>query len=288
MNFGRLLFSVLISLSLLSCKDDSSSSEQGPATPTLIGGIGTHRTYVMTVSWFLPSTDTPAIQIPDSLVARVTLSDSLRRLGVVRIIQQPEEVVILDTSFYNRWHLPLPMKAYKLTGATGSYYDLREELTALIAGLPYTAGTWYSMDVWHETENVLEKPVPGNLPPVYPSCPWIKKPLTVSQEWVRYQRVDTAHGSVAEQLSAKVMGVEEVKVKAGTFKAHKIAIASLGGNPFESAKEIEYYVTNVGLVLSENDRTIGMSPFPWSGGTGDIEVREVTRRELISYSIKPE
>lgn len=253
---------------------------------TFIGEIGSQRSYLITEKWFVPSTDTPFVIVPDSLLGRVTLNDSLRRLGAVQIQHQAESVIELDTSFYNSWLLPLPRSVYKMTQGLGPSYNLVDEINQLASNQTYTTPIAIEQNAWREIPAEVENVLPSTYWSIFPPLPWLKKPLQVNQTWVRYQFIDTSNGQIRQQTSAKVVGIENIAVQAGTFSAYKLVLFHMGGSPPELSTEFEYWVPNVGLVLYVVDRYVCRTANHPNGGSTTICFRQVIRKELTSFNVR--
>ena len=280
--------SILLVLILLfsACSKDSNPVGSS-GTFELIGGIGSQRSYAITKQWFVPNTDTPFVVVPDSLIPRITLSDSLRTLGFVEITQRTESVLELDTNFYYSWKLPLPRMDYKMTQGIGPSYNLADEVYQLSHNLTYSLPNPSEQNVWHETPNQLEVSSPLDQEPIVPTLPWVKKPLSVGDSWIRYKFIDASAHELKTQISVRVVAQQLVSVRAGAFSAYKLEIRWYHFNPdYDFGGEYEYWVPNVGLVLSEIDRVVSIVTIPAGGGPSTtITVRQVTRKELLSWSL---
>jgi hypothetical protein len=168
----RIAVVLLIPVLLCSCSEDSNPGSPPPDV-TLIGGIGSQRSYLTTESWFVASTDTPFVVVPDSLLSRITLSDSLRRLGVVGLSRQDESVGLLATLSYNSLHLPLPRLAYKVSTGPDSEYNLYDEVQQLASGRSYRGGTGYNETIWYEDATQVQDASPPNDGAIFPRLPWL-------------------------------------------------------------------------------------------------------------------
>jgi len=281
-------FSLPLYLFLLFCvfhNCDKSNPTQSSSTMTLIGDIGSQRTYRITEKWFEPHTDIPYAQVPDSLIVRISLSDSLRESGVVYISNVIEDVVALDSVYYNSLQLTTPISDYKMSDINGPMYSIFRDMECLNSNIPYIQGITGGIYFWYETDNEVQQVTATEHLPMFPAHPWVKKPLVVGQTWIRYQQVDTSTGEIIHQKNVKVMNKEYITVGAGTFLACKLAIYWSSVLP-ELTKEFEYYVPNVGLVLYINDHTSYVAYIsPNGGGTTTIYRRSVERKELVSANI---
>ncbi len=171
-----------------------------------------------------------------------------------------------------------------MTRATGPVYDLLDEIFTLWSGRSYHMGSLLDEEVWHETAGELQNVISTDQWQSYPPLPWLIKPLVEGNEWVRHQFLDS-EGFVIDQTVAKVLGQKKITVKAGTFTAYKVEVTPDFGEPPEFSTHFEYYVPGIGLVLSESDRVIYISAIAPSGPTFTVYVRQVIRKELVSWNV---
>lgn len=273
----------LLALALFSCSRDSSVVQPVMESETLIGGIGSQRVYTITESWFIPGTDTPFVAIPDSLAVDISVSDSLRRLGVVRVTRLTETVIPFDSSFYAGWQLPLPIRAYKMTMGIGQ--SLSKEFRKIWNYQQSTSSEYQEQCFWLETADEVQQVLPAEMLPRFPALPWLKKPLCVNDSWLRYEYIDTYSRQATMQRYAKVMAIDSLSVKAGTFSAYRLAVYDGGVLP-ELANEFEYYVPDIGLVLYKVDWIVNVvTLYPGGSSSPTITIRQVIRKELTSYNV---
>ena len=73
-------------------------------------------------------------------------------------------------------------------------------------------------------------------------------------------------------------------IKAGKFSAYKIEVINHWVDlNFKSVRKYEYYVPNVGLILSESDGNIYRTVLN-NGGSNTIYFRQKERTELVNYN----
>lgn len=195
-----------------------------------------------------------------------------------------QRVDSIDYSYYTYWSLPYPYEEYKHMAGDMQYYNLTEHLEALYDGLEYngsysgvSSGTYIETD---DSINWISYPYGTGIEMI--------KPLRKNNQWIKieWEYINSTTGNLeTHNTSAKVIGEENITVKAGNFNAYKIQVDyNWPDLNYTVIAKYEYYVPNVGLVLEEWDRINHIAYFN-NGNTTTIVVREVGRNELVSYNI---
>jgi hypothetical protein len=265
----------------------SCSDENNPVLPieanTLFGNIGTERVYKETTNWFDPVSNYPYYSVPDSLLSRVSLNHSQLQQGICEIRNFTEQISQIDDDYYNDYNLTYPKTDYIQIFIQGISYKLSDELDSLILNKTYSIGNFgYRDGVYRKSsEGIMTAHL---LPNNFPSVPYLKNNICINDTWIRYKFTSASGNTIIESV-ANVKGMEYVVVPAGTFNALKIITTTYDYNKnYDYIGSVEYYVQNIGLVLKETDALI--SKFDVNSGT-TINVRQTTRKELISYNFVP-
>jgi hypothetical protein len=281
------LITVMLVIFFISCSEQENTITPilpENQTPFYLGKIGTQRVYEEIKKWYVPNTDSPFIYVPDSLKSRVQFTFEELAQGIVQKSEMIQRVDSIDYSYYTYWSLPYPYEEYKHMAGDMQYYNLTEHLEALYDGLEYngsysgvSSGTYIETD---DSINWISYPYGTGIEMI--------KPLRKNNQWIKieWEYINSTTGNLeTHNTSAKVIGEENITVKAGNFNAYKIQVDyNWPDLNYTVIAKYEYYVPNVGLVLEEWDRINHIAYFN-NGNTTTIVVREVGRNELVSYNI---
>jgi len=282
MKYFKNLFLILLSITIYSCSD-----KNNPIAPIFennyFGGIGTERTYKETEKWLKVGSNLPFFNVPDTLLSRVYLTKDQLQSGVVFISNYTESVEPIDNDFYTSWKLTLPQDNYLETESKGKSYSLSNELDSLLHNKTYSMENYrIGQDIFLLTNDAVMTINPSNLQANFPSVPFIKNKLQISDSWIRYEFIDTTTHKAIFETVAKVINIENINIIAGNFNAYKIKLTTYHYNPDYSFEEgYEYYVPYVGLVLKESNMIVNQ----WSSDTNlTINFRQIIYKELVSYN----
>jgi hypothetical protein len=275
---------ILLLLLFISCNKESNPVDPNSST-SFLGAVGSERGYYTTEWWFKERSSLPYWVVPDSILPYVSLSDTLRRSGVVKTLDGSETVELMDSEYYNNWHFPQPCSVYRMTREFGYAYDLIEELHALHEHQKYHQAYSIKVNEWYETRTQIERLQPEL--PLTKGLPWVKKPVQLNDTWIRYQFNDTLTGKYIHKIIAHVESYDTISVKAGKFIAYKLTFINDYLGRRDSLPVIEYWTSNVGLILSISDYPSYLYScyYPLSGETDYYQIRRVIRRELTSVNI---
>lgn len=280
-----LLFSLIIVSIFNSCSDEINPVSPSPISKNnnYLGGNGTERTYKVTENWLNVSSNLPYFSVPDSLLAKVSLSTDQLQNGIAVIRDYTEFVEEIGELFYTSWELPLPRDNYLQSAGDGIYYRLSDELDSLMLNKTYSAGNYgIGTSIYKITNDEIITVHPSNREAINPSCTYIENNIQIGDTWVIWKHIDTTSNYTIQEKIVEVIGKENIVVTAGSFTAFKIKLSSIHYNTnIVYDLGYEYYVPNVGLVLKESDMNI----FQWDSSTNrTIHFRQIIRKELVSYN----
>ena len=285
------ILSIYIILITICCSKNKNpfivNFEQNNQT-TYIGKPGTERTYKIVEKWYHSNTTIPFISIPDSIKNDISLSDSFISCGVVRIMNYTEFVTSINTDYFNRINqgnqlrgIPLlfqeyPIEEYRKVEGDGTLYDLTDEIDHLCNNLIYTPSNYgIGVEIYHENQEQLSRNFTRKI---------LDLPILLDKEWIRYSRVDSL-GNIEFEVTCKIIGIESVLLSCGNFEAYKLEVMDNWGNGGKSLDCYEYYVPNIGLILEESDRNLGMITADSEGNISNSYFRLICRKELVNYNI---
>lgn len=261
---------LLLCFMLVSCNQDNPTSPIDEVNQSYLGNNNTQRDYE-TVEWmFEPNSSIPYIKIPDSLYSKLSFDTSLSKQGIYNLLYNTDII--------------LPYKENHQIKTINENHNLEMELERLSRNLTYHPGNSESIDgaIWIENEN--EMYLQFNDSSKYTL---VKKPLFIGQEWIREKYSYVNEQGVIEnfQQECKVIGKENIQIKAGNFNAYKIEVTNHWTDlNAKSRRNYEYYVPNIGMVLFESDGNVYRATAIGNGPTTIIYIRHKVRKELVSFN----
>ena len=280
----RTIFCLLLSLVILSCEKGNPIASDNSIDEKYLGLPTTTREYISTTWMFEPNTSTPFIKVPDSLLQKMSFDSVSIRAGVVKIYNYQEIVIPKDTS-YNKLNYYDPNTIYcQIKTQTIDYRNLETELDYVKNGKTYTGSTGSHIDGTTYAENANEYFTQFDDRSKYYL---LKKPLSVGMEWIRDQRQHKTDNGNYElfQTICRVVSKENITVKAGNFAAFKVEVSSYWVDlNYKKVNKYEYYVPNIGLVLTKSDRNLYRTTLTTGGSSTTIYFRKKERIELNSIS----
>lgn len=261
---------LLIGLALISCDQDNPTSPIDEVNQLYLGNNNTQREYE-TIEWmFEANSDIPYIKIPDSLYPKLSFDTSLSKQGIYNLANISETI--------------LPYEQNHQIKTISENHSLEIELEMLSKNLLYVPGRSEGIGgaVWIENESEMYIQFSSGNKYIM-----LRKPLFVGQEWIREKHSYLNDRGVYEnfQQECKVISIENIQVKAGSFNAYKIEVTNHWTDlNSKSIRNYEYYVPNIGMVLFESDENIYRLTAIGNGSSTTIYVRHKSRKELVSFS----
>lgn len=277
-----LMFSLIFVL--VGCNHDNTTSPIELLPKDYLGAPNTTREYE-SYSWmFKASSDSPYVYVPDSLINRLTFDSSSIREGLVSFSKHQQVVIPRDPSFNQLTYYNPKINYYQMKNISIEQRNLEDELYFISIGIPYSGsggGTGIDGSLWVETSDSMYIQFNDTSKYIF-----LKKPLEIGSNWVREQHQYRAQtgGYQTFQQECTVLSNEEVNIAAGKFRAYKIEVVNHWVDlNYKSVRHYEYYVPNVGLILSESDSNVYRTIFS-NGGSYTIYFRQKERTELINYN----
>ncbi len=287
MNNLNLIKSLLIATSfsfillLQSCEKDYDSIDS--SSQTFLGKENTFRKYEITTWQYEANSNVPFVKITDSLYRNLSIDSIMISQGVVTQASLHETLIPYDIS----WNVVSNPTLYNdglQIKSTTEVYDLNTELRYISNNKTYSKsitqriegyicfenGKTYDFIFGDSSKNTI-----------------LAEPLYVGVNWIRQSRhyKNDKGGIELFQQECRVLGLEQVEVKAGKFFAYKIEIMNHWVDlNSKSLRNYEYYVPDVGLILEESDSNVYQTSISWSGDTATIYFRQKYRKELVNYN----
>lgn len=261
---------LLIGLVFISCNHDNPTSPIDEVNQSYLGNNNTQREYE-TVEWmFEANSDIPYIKIPDSLYSKLSFDTSLSKQGIYNLLNITERII--------------PYEQNHQIKTINENHNLEMELERLSRNLDYHPGKSESIDgaIWIENESEMYIQFSDSGKYIM-----LKKPLFVGQEWIREKHSYVNEQGVDEnfQQECKVIGKENIQVKAGIFNAYKIEVTNHWKDlNSKSIRNYEYYVPNIGMVLYESDGNVYRLTAIGNGPSTTIYIRNKVRKELVNFN----
>lgn len=275
----NILSIIVFSFLFFSCNKDNNPVIPEEDQINYSGKVGSERTYRITTQWFKFATTSPFIEVPDSLLDKLTFPDSLRLTGCINYELISQRMAEIDSDYYSQLNTTILKEYYKNEFADWKQHNLNYEIEALKENLTYIPTELNNIlwNRWLETPDILQELFSV---PSYLVC--LKKPLEIGSFWIRgsLQIPNDSGGYSTYQEEAEVVAKEEIQVSAGSFTAYKIAIITHWVElNVRLTGTYEYYVPGVGLVLLETKGTVESSI-----NNQTIYYDQVYRKELISFN----
>jgi len=274
-----LCLSILALGILVSCEESTSEDQL-----TLIYKPIMEKEYQTTERLFNLGTSDTWILVPDTLLDYVDFTLAELDSGLANRSAIIEQTLLVDTSdasvryefeYRNTEYAPKKV-VYEYMG--NQTYSLESAIQRLEQGLEYNAGWgWGLGQFFYEDENGLYTLHPEE------DILLLQFPIDVGTSWIRSSM--TLNAGLPNELTindiAEVVSFESVSVLAGEFDAYKVVITptyQTSGN--QRPPTVEYWVENVGLILSERDYQKNSFTV---GESGTTSVRCIKRTELVDY-----
>ena len=268
----------------VSCDQNLTTSPIDSLNKDYLGAPNTTKEYE-SYSWmFKANTDSPYVYVPDSLINRLTFDSSSIREGLVSFSRFQRVVIPRDPSFNQLTYYNPAINYYQIKTISTEQRNLEDELYSISIGMPYSGsggGSGIDGSLWIESNDSMY--IQFNDTSKYIL---LKKPLEIGSSWIREQhKYRTQNGDYQTfQQECTVLSYEDVNITAGMFTAYKIEVVNNWVDlNYKSVRNYEYYVPNVGLILSESDSNVYRTTFS-NGGSHTIYFRQKERTELISYN----
>jgi hypothetical protein len=251
--------------------------------PTYLGKIGSVRVYSQEDRWYIAGTDSPYVNVPDSILGEIQLSRSDLRQGIVSRTKITQRVDTVAGWFYSAAQLVHPRNEYERLEELATGYNLVNHLQALSTQSSYSGEYSHGGGDYRESSDSLLGVSVGSssiflLKPIGQPTSWIR------DQWTYYDSASAMYRS--HNVSCRAIGQTSVSVSAGNFEAYKIEVTmnwpDLNYGVFW---KYEYYVPNIGLVLEESDLLTHILTLSSSGSSSTITVRMVRRKELTSFAV---
>lgn len=261
---------LLIGFIFISCNQNDPTSPIDEVSQSYLGSNSTQREYE-TVEWmFEANSDIPYIKIPDSLYSKISFDTALSNQGIYNLSNDAEIII--------------PYEQNHQIKTISENHNLEMELERLSRNLNYQPGKSESIDgaIWIENEREMYIQFSDSGKYIM-----LKKPLFIGQEWIREKHSYVNEQGVNEnfQQECKVIRKENIQVKAGNFSAYKIEVTNHWTDlNSKSIRKYEYYVPNIGLVLSESDGNVYRLTAIGNGPSTTIYIRHKVRKELVNFN----
>lgn len=278
----KTLFFIFFSVLLIGCNKDNSVSPTTSATPQYLGQANTTREYESSTWEYIANTETPYIDVPDSLIEKLSFDSLSVKKGLTRYERYKEIVLNRDSSFNQLTYYNPAIRYFQKRTIDLEKRDLEFELAyakrdEVVPSL--SLGTGIDGSLFIENDSELYTPSNDSIKFII-----IEKPLEIGLEWVREKHQYKNNNGVYEtfQKDCKVISKEDITVKAGKFTTYKVEISNNWVDlNYKAVRNYEYYVPNVGLVLLEWD--INLNRYNSSTNL-TVYFRQKYRVELVNYN----
>lgn len=275
---------IFLTIVFIACEKGNPVAVDNLDNSRYLGLPNTTREYESTTWMYEANSSIPYIKVPDSLYSKLSFDSVSIKNGVAKINKYQEVIIPKDTS-YNKFKYYDPNTVYcQEKIITNEYKDLATELDCVQKGIPYNVSLGSYIDGTTFAENINGYFFQFNDSSKYYI---LKKPLYVGSEWIRDQWQYKADNGNYEsiQILCKVISKEDITVKAGRYSAYKVEVTDFWVDlNYKILDEYEYYVPNIGLVLTESDMNLYSTTLTPGGPSTTIFFRQKVRLELISVN----